>query len=59
MDCEPDFRDEIAASWPESIDDTQAQKDWGWSMEYDLDSMSNAMILNLREKLATEQSGQI
>lgn len=54
MDCEPDFRDEIAASWPESIDDTQAQKDWGWSMEYDLDSMSNAMILNLREKLATE-----
>lgn len=59
MDCEPDFRDEIAASWPESIDDTQAQKDWGWSMEYDLDGMSNAMILNLREKLATEQSSQI
>jgi len=51
MDCEPDFREEIAASWPESIDDTQAQNDWGWSMEYDLDTMTEAMLTNLKAKL--------
>ena len=53
MDCVPDFRDEIAASWPESINDDTAQKDWGWSMEYDLDRMSKAMIENLKKKLNT------
>lgn len=51
MDCVPDFREEIAASWPESIDDTQAQNDWGWSMEYDLDTMTEAMLTNLKSKL--------
>jgi len=51
MDCEPDFREEIAASWPESIDDTHAQNDWGWSMEYDLDTMTEAMLTNLKAKL--------
>ena len=53
MDCVPDFRDEIAASWPESINDDTAQIDWGWSMEYDLDRMSKAMIENLKKKLNT------
>jgi len=51
MDCVPDFREEIAASWPASIDDSQAQKDWGWSMEFDLDSMTQAMLENLKVKL--------
>lgn len=49
--CVPDFREEIAASWPESIDDSAAQEDWGWSMEYDLDGMTDAMLRNLRTKL--------
>jgi nucleoside-diphosphate-sugar epimerase len=49
--CVPDSREEIAASWPESIDDSAAQEDWGWSMEYDLDGMTDAMLRNLRTKL--------
>lgn len=49
--CVPDFREEIAASWPESIDDSAAQEDWGWSIEFDLDGMTAAMLTNLKTKL--------
>ena len=51
MDCVPDFREEIAASWPASIDDSTAQADWNWTPEYDLDSMTQAMLENLKVKL--------
>ena len=51
MDCQPDFREEIAASWPESIDDSRARQDWGWKMEYDLDTMSHTMLEALKGKL--------
>jgi len=51
MDCVPDFREEIAASWPASIDDSKAQEDWNWTPEYDLDSMTQAMLENLKVKL--------
>ena len=51
MDCVPDFREEIAASWPASIDDSEAQEDWNWTPEYDLDSMTQAMLENLKVKL--------
>lgn len=47
----PDQRQEIAASWPNSIDDSQAQKDWGWKPEYDLAKMTGALMENLRKKL--------
>lgn len=40
----PDFRQEIAASWSESIDDTHAREDWGWSHNYDLDQMVDVML---------------
>ena len=53
-DCAPDFREEIAASWPESIDDSTAQEDWGWSMDYDLDGMTAAMLTNLKKKLGLQ-----
>ena len=43
----PDFRQEIAASWPRSIDDSTARKDWGWQPEYDLARMTSDMLLNL------------
>lgn len=46
----PDFRDQIAASWPESIDDSVAQKDWGWKPEFDLEKISKDMISNLSKK---------
>ncbi len=48
MDCVPDFRQAIAASWPRSIDDSAAQHDWGWRPRYDLDAMVDAMLNNLR-----------
>lgn len=51
LDFTPDFREEIAASWPESIDDSAAQVDWNWTPKYDLDSMTEAMISNLKAKL--------
>ncbi len=44
----PDFRQHIAESWPQSIDDSVAQKDWGWKPEYDLSKMAADMIMNIR-----------
>lgn len=46
-----DFRQEIANSWPSSIDDSEANKDWGWKPSYDLESMVDDMILQLKPKL--------
>ena len=45
---QPDYRQQIADSWPQSIDDSQARKDWGWAHEYDLERMTEEMIDNLR-----------
>ncbi|MEO9144311.1 MAG: NAD-dependent epimerase/dehydratase family protein [Ginsengibacter sp.] len=44
---EPDYRMEIAQSWPQSIDDSVAARDWGWKPRYDLAAMTNDMIENL------------
>ncbi len=45
---EPDFRQKIADSWPASIDDQDARKDWGWQEKYDLSSMVSDMLEQLR-----------
>ena len=45
----PDFRQKIAESWPSSIDDSQAQKDWNWKMKYDLDNMTIDMLTQLKK----------
>lgn len=50
----PDHRQEIADSWPQSIDDSDARKDWGWHHEFDLPKMTEEMIRNLREKFSRE-----
>lgn len=47
---EPDFRQEIADSWPQSIDDSKARDDWGWQHQYSLDEMTEKMLTNLKEK---------
>lgn len=47
---QPDYRQAIADSWPQSIDDTVARKDWGWSHEYDLPRLVNDMLVNLKKQ---------
>ena len=49
MEYEPDYRQPIAESWPQSIDDSVASKDWNWKPEFDLSSMTSDMILNLKK----------
>lgn len=44
----PDYRQAIANSWPQSIDDSTARNDWGWKPEYDLKKMTEDMMENLR-----------
>jgi len=45
-----DFRQAIADSWPSSIDDSVARKDWNWKETYDLEAMTNEMLTQLRKK---------
>jgi nucleoside-diphosphate-sugar epimerase len=47
----PDFRQAIADSWPASIDDSIARRDWGLTDEYDLDKMTKLMLEKVEEKL--------
>lgn len=49
---EPDFRQAIADSWPKTIDDSAARKDWGWQHEYNLAKMTEVMIRELKKKLS-------
>jgi len=44
----PDSRQQIADSWPASIDDSEARRDWGWQPQYDLAQMTVAMLDNLK-----------
>ena len=48
---QPDFRQQIADSWPSSIDDSVARNEWGWKPEYNLAKITEDMIINLRKKL--------
>ena len=49
---QPDYRQQIAASWPASIDDSAAQQDWYWQPEYDLLRMTQDMVKNLQKQQA-------
>ena len=48
INYKPDFRQAIADSWPASIDDAVARKDWEWQHTIDLDKMTKIMIDNLK-----------
>ena len=50
INYEPDYRQPIAESWPQSIDDSVAKNDWGWKPKYDLAAMTKDMIENLEEQ---------
>lgn len=47
IEFNPDFRQAIADSWPDSIDDSRAREDWGWQPDYDLDGMTTDILKNL------------
>ncbi|HMR88934.1 MAG TPA: NAD-dependent epimerase/dehydratase family protein [Saprospiraceae bacterium] len=47
----PDFRQDIAKTWSETIDDTNARVDWDWKPAFDLSSMTDDMLMHLRETI--------
>ncbi len=47
IDYAPDFRQQIADTWPGSIDDSEAKNDWGWQEQYDLKKMVKTMLENV------------
>lgn len=47
----PDFRQQIAESWPQSIDDSAAQTDWGWKYKYGLSEMTEIMLEEIGKKI--------
>ncbi len=51
VDYKPDFRQNIADSWPMSIDDSDAQRDWNWKPSYSLASITKDMIEKLSKRL--------
>ncbi len=51
INYEPDYRQDIADSWPDSIDDTPAREQWGWHHQYDLNAIVEDMLDNLSERV--------
>jgi nucleoside-diphosphate-sugar epimerase len=47
MDYQPDFRQAIADSWPQRMDDAEARRDWGWSPRYDLEALVDDMLAHI------------
>ncbi|MEY4777589.1 MAG: hypothetical protein RIS13_337 [Bacteroidota bacterium] len=54
LDFKPDYRQQIADSWPKSIDDSKAHEDWGWKPEFDLAKMTADMLMNLEGNTGSE-----
>lgn len=54
VDYYPDFRQQIADSWPSKIDDTTAQQDWNWQHQYQLDDITKAMLKGFEAKLKAD-----
>ncbi|MBS3796130.1 MAG: NAD-dependent epimerase/dehydratase family protein [Candidatus Thorarchaeota archaeon] len=51
IEYEPDYRQEIADSWPSSINDSAAREEWGWEPDYDLAAMTEDMIEKLSKRI--------
>jgi nucleoside-diphosphate-sugar epimerase len=51
---QPDFRQIIADSWPASINDSQARNDWNWQHQFNLSSMTQDIIKNLKKPFKNE-----
>ena len=51
----PDFRQNIADSWPKSIDDSSARSDWKWKHDYNLEQLTKEMIFQLEKKYSSSE----
>lgn len=47
-----DFRQQLADSWPNSIDDTQAQKDWNWKINFPLETLVKTMLSEIKKRIS-------
>jgi len=56
IDFAPDFRQAIADSWPDSIDDSVARNDWGWQESYSIDDMTDDILENLPRYFPVNES---
>ena len=56
IDYKPDSRQAIADSWPYSLDDSHARKDWGWKEEYDMDALTRDMLTEIEKKLKNSKN---
>lgn len=50
----PDYRQAIAAAWPDSLDDSQAAQDWGWRAEYGLARLTGEMLAGMKRLIPAE-----
>lgn len=50
IEYNPDFRQDIADSWPSTIDDSHAREDWNWKHQFSLDDITEDMLSNLKKK---------
>lgn len=50
IEYKPDFRQSIADSWPQSVDDSAARQEWGWKPSYGLKEMTKDMIEKIKAK---------
>ena len=55
LDFKSDYRQQIADSWPKSIDDSRANEDWGWKPAFDLEKMTADMLMNLNAEAKTTE----
>lgn len=51
IEYKPDFRQAIADSWPDSVDDSAAREEWGWNPEFNLAAMTEDMLVKIEKKL--------
>lgn len=57
IEYNPDFRQAIADSWPQTIDDTDARKDWNWKPKFNTKEMVEIMYSNIKKQYLTEDVG--
>ncbi|MEJ2005221.1 MAG: NAD-dependent epimerase/dehydratase family protein [Cyclobacteriaceae bacterium] len=55
IDYSPDFRQEIASTWPDSVDDSAAKEEWAWDSRYDISKLTEVMLKGM-SKLLKNQS---